>query len=48
MTNDTNIGSRFDAFLKEESILEDVTEVAVERIVDWLVAGALKDSGSDG
>ncbi len=33
MTNDTNIGSSFDAFLQEESILVEVTEVAIERIV---------------
>ena len=48
MTHDTNIGSSFDTFLLEESILEEATEVAIERIVDWLNSKALKDSGSDG
>lgn len=45
MTNDINIGSSFDAFLQEESILEEATEVAIDRIVIWLGAEALKDSG---
>lgn len=45
--SESNIGSSFDAFLQEESILEDATEVAVKRIVDWLGAKASNDSGSD-
>lgn len=44
--NDQNSGSSFDSFLQEESILEDATEVAVERIVDWLGAKASNDSRS--
>ena len=48
MTNDTNIGSSFDAFLLEESMLEEATEVAIERVVDWLGTEALQDSGSEG
>ena len=48
MTYDTNIGSDFDAFLQEESMLEEATEVAIERVVDWLGTEALKDSGSEG
>ena len=36
MTDDTNIGSSFDAFLQEDSLLEEATEVAIERVVDWL------------
>lgn len=44
MTNDTNIGSSFDAFLQEESILVEVIEVAIERIVIWLGGEALKGS----
>ena len=47
MTNDTNIGSSFDAFLQEESILVEATVVAIERIVDWLHAEAIKNPGSD-
>lgn len=38
MTNDTNIGSRFDEFLQGESILEDATEMAIERIDNLLSA----------
>ena len=45
--SESNIGRSFDAFLQEESILEDATEVAVKRIVDWLGAKASNDSGSD-
>lgn len=44
--NDKNIGSSFDSFLHEESILENATEMAIARIVDWLGAKALKDFGS--
>lgn len=40
--SEKNIGSSFDAFLQEESILADVTKVAIERIVDWHGAEALK------
>ncbi len=47
MATHINIGSSFDTFLLEESILEEATEVAIERIVDWLHAVALKDPGSD-
>lgn len=46
--NDQNIGSSFDAFLQEESILEDATDVAIERIADWLNAEASKDSEQGG
>ena len=45
--SEKNIGSSFDAFLQEESILADVTEVAAERIVDWLGAEALKSLEPD-
>lgn len=45
--SESNIGSSFDAFLQEESMLVEATEVAIERIVDWLGTEALQDSGSD-
>ena len=48
MTDDTNIGSGFDVFLQEESMLEEATEVAIKRVVDWLGTEALKDAGSVG
>ena len=41
-------GSRFDAFLQDESILVEATVVAIERIVVWLGAVALKDSSLGG
>ena len=47
MTDDTNIGSGFDAFLQEESMLEEATEVAIERIVDWLGSETSNDSVAD-
>ena len=47
MATHINIGSSFDTFLLEESILEEATEVAIERIVDWLHAEALQNPGTD-
>ena len=46
MATHINTGSNFDTFLQEESILEEAAEVAIERVVDWLHAEALKDPGS--
>ena len=43
----SNIGSSFDLFLQEGAILEESTEVAIERVVDWLSSETLMDSGSD-
>jgi hypothetical protein len=43
-----NIGTSLDSFLQEESILEESTDLAIKRVVDWLNSEALKDSGSDG
>lgn len=34
--SESNIGSSFDDFLQKESLLEEVTDVAIERVVDWL------------
>ncbi len=48
MKNDENMGSSFYAFVQEEPILEDETEVAIKRIVDCLGIEALRDHGSDG
>lgn len=47
MTNDTNIGSIFDTFLQEESMLKEATEGAIERVVDWLGTVAFEHSGSE-
>jgi hypothetical protein len=48
MATHINIGSNFDTFLQEESIFEEVTEVAIERVVYWLNAESLKVSGLNG
>lgn len=37
-----NIGSSFDDFLKEEAILEEVTAVAMKRVIAWQIAEAMK------
>ncbi len=47
MATHINIGSNFDTFLQEESILEEATEMAVERIVNWLGAEVAKESEPD-
>ena len=36
----SNIGSSFDEFLQEESLLEEVTDTAIERVVNWLLPEA--------
>lgn len=35
--NKRNIGSNFDDFLAEEGILEEVTAVAVKRVIAWQI-----------
>lgn len=47
MATHINIGSNFDTFLQEESILEEATELAIERIVDWLGSEPSNDSVAD-
>ena len=37
-----NIGSSFDDFLKEEAMLEEVTAVAMKRVIAWQIAQAPK------
>ena len=37
-----NIGSSFDDFLKEEAMLEDVTAVAMKRVISWQIAQEMK------
>ncbi|MBT8070228.1 MAG: helix-turn-helix domain-containing protein [Gammaproteobacteria bacterium] len=39
-----NIGSNFDDFLQEENILEEVTAVAVKRVVAFQLAQRMKES----
>ena len=37
-----NIGSSFDDFLKEESLLESSTAIALKRVIAWLIAKVMK------
>jgi predicted XRE-type DNA-binding protein len=37
-----NIGSSFDDFLKEESILETSTAIALKRVIAWQIAKEMK------
>lgn len=40
-----HVGSDFDEFLAEEGILEDVTAVAIKRVIAWQIAEAMKVRG---
>ena len=37
-----NIGSSFDDFLQEEAMLEEVTAVALKRVIAWRIAEEMK------
>ena len=37
-----NMGSNFDDFLKEEAMLEEVTAVAMKRVISWHIAQEMK------
>ena len=37
-----NIGSSLDDFLKEEAMLEEVTAVAMKRVISWQIAQEMK------
>ena len=39
------IGSDFDDFLAENGLLEDVSAVAVKRVIAWQLAQAMKEQG---
>ncbi|MGB6103709.1 MAG: helix-turn-helix transcriptional regulator [Pusillimonas sp.] len=38
----TYIGSSFDDFLTEESMLEEVSAIAVKRVISWQIAQEMK------
>ncbi|MCL4472313.1 MAG: XRE family transcriptional regulator [Sulfuricella sp.] len=40
--NEKHIGSSLDDFLAEEAILEDVTAVAVKRVIAWQIGQEMK------
>ncbi|PKO60137.1 MAG: Fis family transcriptional regulator, partial [Betaproteobacteria bacterium HGW-Betaproteobacteria-17] len=37
-----NIGSSFDDFLQQEAMLEEVTAVALKRVIAWQIAEEMK------
>ena len=41
--NPQHLGSSFDDFLQEEGILEEVTAIAVKRVLAWQIAQAMKE-----
>lgn len=45
MTEHKNIGSNFDDFLAEEVQLDEVTAVAVKRVIAWQLGEAMKEEG---
>ncbi|MCA6543107.1 MAG: XRE family transcriptional regulator [Pseudanabaena sp. M114S2SP2A07QC] len=45
MSNNFHLGSAFDDFLEQEGILNEVTEVALKRVLAWQVEQAMKERG---
>ncbi|WP_271251754.1 helix-turn-helix domain-containing protein [Pseudanabaena sp. Chao 1811] len=45
MTNNCYLGSSFDDFLEDDGILNEVTEVALKRVLAWQVEQAMKERG---
>ena len=45
MSNNGHLGSAFDDFLEQEGILNEVTEVALKRVLAWQVEQAMKERG---
>ena len=45
MSNNCHLGSAFDDFLEQEGILNEVTEVALKRVLAWQVEQAMKECG---
>jgi DNA-binding Xre family transcriptional regulator len=45
MSNNYYLGSAFDDFLEQEGILNEVTEVALKRVLAWQVEQAMKERG---
>ena len=38
-----HIGSSFDDFLQEETMLEEATAVAIKRVISWQIAEEMKN-----
>jgi len=45
MTNNCHLGSSFDDLLEDDGILNEVTEVALKRVLAWQVEQAMKERG---
>ena len=45
MSNNYHLGSTFDDFLEQEGILNEVTEIALKRVLAWQVEQAMKERG---
>jgi antitoxin HicB len=45
MSNNCHLGSDFDDFLEQEGILNEVTEIALKRVLAWKVEQAIKERG---
>jgi antitoxin HicB len=45
MTDNCHLGSSFDNFLEDDGILNEVTEVALKRVLAWQVEQAMKERG---
>ena len=44
-TDNPHIGSRLDDLLADDGLLEEVTAVAVKRVIAWQIAEAMKTEG---
>lgn len=45
MAKNAHVGSSFDNFLVEQGLHDEVTAVAMKRVISWQVAEAMKRSG---
>ena len=45
MAKNAHVGSSFDSFLVEQGLQDEVTAVAIKRVVAWQIAEAMKRSG---
>lgn len=45
MSNNCYLGSSFDDLLEEDGLLNEVTEVALKRVLAWQVEQAMKERG---
>ena len=41
----THIGSNFDDLLRDDGVLEEVTAIAVKRVIAWQITEAMKSQG---